>query len=252
MKNWILFFAAFGILAFSACEKDEDKAAANLNFTATYDGAPLVMFQTYDYPGVSSVRFQRLSYFISDVQLLRAGSDEAVDVTDVYYVDFQNIQDEAAAQEGVNLAVEDLPAGEYSGVRFTVGVSPTLNKTSPADYSTTHPLAKEYWENWASYISLKVEGNADTLGNGTHDLGLQYHLADTSATADYVLELAQSISLTEDATTTIPITVDLKAIMTTTGGSLFDVKAKPRDHGKDPALSTLFMTNLKDAMRIEK
>ncbi len=252
MRNWIILLLVASVFTFVACEKDDEKATATINFTATYDGAPLVMFEAYDYPGVSSVRFQRLSYFISNVQLLKVNSGEAVDVTEVYYVDFQNLQDESSALAGVNLPVEDLPAGEYSGLRFTVGVSPTLNQTSPADYPTTHPLAKEYWENWASYISLKVEANADTLGNGTHDLGLQYHLADTSATADYVLELAQPISLTEDATTTIPITIDLKAIMSTENGSLVDVKAKPRDHGKVPEFSKMLMTNLKNAMEIQK
>lgn len=251
MKKSILLGLVALLVAFIISCKDEDKVTdGKLNFTATYGSQPLLMFQPYDYPGVSSVRFQRFSFFISDVALIRSGGGEDISLSEVEYVDFSEIQDETSAAQGISFDLDKIPEGTYEGIRFTVGVSPKLNKTSPADYPTTHPLSKEYWETWGSYISMKIEGNADTLGNGTHNVGLTYHLADTTATTNYVVEIKQPITFTSSETT-IPVTVDLQQVMMN-GSTAFNILSKPRDHGSDPVISPLFLGNLKASLHYKK
>lgn len=179
---FLLFLAVF---AFS-CKDDESPktptATVNLHFSATYDGAPFVLFQTLDYPSGNAIRFQNFNFFASKITLLGEGSTTDHLLSAVEFFDFKDNLDLAAAQTPLVRNYENVPVGTYKGIKIDFGVSEESNNAASGNLPTDSPLrqafASHYWSDWNSYIFMKSEGIYDKNGDGTfdqNDQGFEHH-----------------------------------------------------------------------------
>ncbi|MEM8527374.1 MAG: MbnP family protein [Bacteroidota bacterium] len=239
-----LLCLSFVVLSFSNCEKDKE-GTLELQFKLMYDGQPLAMFDKHDYPDGSSIFFDRFNLFLSNSSLMKEG--EKAFAFDVQLLDFSEIQDMEAAQKGLTVNLGEFPIGSYDGLEMGVGIAPELNKTSPKDYSSSHPLANNYWHQWDSYIFMTIEGKADVSGDGMHDLLLTYHIGKDEAFSSRQYQTPFEIE--GGKKTTLEMQIDLLDILSS-GNDYLDIKATPVDHSTDPEVYEFFYKNMPNAIKV--
>lgn len=165
----------------------------DFNIKLQYNGEPLVMFETYEYPDEKKMDFTRCSFYISELKL-----DETV----INEVEFHNLTNSHSTPEGAadgyNWTVTGIPAGSYDRLSFNIGVPEDLNGQDPGDFPSGHPLAKpaENWFSWMSYIFLKIEGNIDLDADDIAEEGIALHTGANDALRnfefDYPFEVVES------------------------------------------------------------
>ncbi len=240
----IILLAFIGIA--SSCEKntdDNETGTLSLQFQLTYGGEPLHMFERFNYASGASVFIDRFNLFISDVKLVNSTTKQSI--KDVAWLDFSGIQDKTTAKTGVRLEIPKVPVGQYSALEIGLGVSPELNATTPSNYSASHPLANNYWEQWNSYISMVIEGKADLTGGTTHNLILTYHVGTNDAYSRINLE--DNFLIKSGKNNVILLEIDLKKILTKEGQHL-DIERFPRDHSTRPEVFDFLRLNLPSAV----
>ncbi|MEM0991832.1 MAG: MbnP family protein [Bacteroidota bacterium] len=233
-------------LSFTACN-NETEGTLELQFQLVYDNEPLVMFENYDYPDGSKVFFDQFQMFLSNSSLIKDGVKEFA--FDVQFLDFSDIQDKAAAENGFTISLKDVPVGEYEGMELGLGLSPEWNATTPSDYSSTHPLSNNYWSQWDSYIFTKIEGKADTLGNGRNDHILNYHIGKDPAFSDKMFRMP--ISIEGGKTTKMKLKIDVLDILRN-GTQYIDIRKNPIDHSRNPEVYDFIIANMADAVSMEE
>jgi hypothetical protein len=172
----LLSFAV--VLLFAACQDDDDPAtgqdvATTINFRAEYDDTDLnIQSTTYDYPTGAKLKTLLFQYYVSDLELIPAGGGTAVRLSDIDLIRYQSETDGAVASR-----TYDVPAGDYVGLRFGLGVKPELNAMDPNEFSADFVLNEaQFWSANTRYVFAKIEANADLENDGTFDTGLSYHL----------------------------------------------------------------------------
>lgn len=188
----------------------------SLNFKLEYQDTPLVMFEEKAYPGDYTINFTRFSFFISDVTLIGADGSE----TNVLDIDMLNLteahEQSATAENGFDYPIPGLATGDFTAIRFGIGVPPDQNSQRPNDFPTGHPLSvlsgggAEHWTGWNSYVFFKLEGNIDTTGHGDY-AGIALHAGADDAFQEKMLEIPFSIEKNE--TTTISMRIDLYDVL---------------------------------------
>jgi hypothetical protein len=227
----VFIAAMIAVLApFYACKHEPADTPAegslSINWKAVYGGAPLVLFQDYPYP-IDSQLFRvttALHFFVSDIRLLQ-GTNE-VKVKDIDFIDFKTVcQTVEASQNGLTKFVTNkVPPGNYTGIRFGIGVAPVYNAKSPEDFPSSSVLSNgdEYWRAWNSYIFMKIEGrNTNAAGSVS---GFTFH---SGLDVLYrTCTINKPIKITANEASVVTITFDvLKAF--TDGVTTVDIRATP-------------------------
>ncbi|MDX2006262.1 MAG: MbnP family protein [Meiothermus sp.] len=117
---------------------------------------PLQFGQTYKTPTGLDYQIDLLRFYISDLALVRADGSE-VKVEGITLVDFKRDQ----PTQGVSVLKANVPAGEYRGIRFNVGVPRELNHLDATNQAM--PLGVNSGMFWAwnpGYIFYRLEGRA--------------------------------------------------------------------------------------------
>jgi hypothetical protein len=247
----VLFWGVLSLLILiNACGPDEPKATITnltLNFQGAYDDNDFVYFQYYDYENGDSIFINVGHFYVSDITLLN-GSEETK-IKDISVLDFSKNH----AVSGDNpeiIVITDVPAGQYTGIRFGIGVDSILNHTIPADYDFGHPLANasEYWDWRETYIFGKLEGRFKKA-DGTV-INYAYH---PGTDALYrVPTFSKTFTLDADVAANLNFKVDFGQLFNQNNGKI-DIEATPVSHTGDDDLwlVTLLMDNLKNAFSIE-
>lgn len=131
-------------------------APVELKINLRIGDQPMQFGQTYQTPQGQRYQIDMLKFYISDVALVRPDGSE-VKVDGLALVDFKR----DAPTQGVSVLKMDVPAGQYRGIRFNVGVPRELNHL---DASTQQmPLGVNsgmYWAWNPGYIFYRLEGTA--------------------------------------------------------------------------------------------
>lgn len=116
-------------------------------------------------------------YYISNISLLKNDGSEYKLDGKVFLVN--------ANTPDYNLG--NVPAGNYKGISFFVGIDSATNHMDPTKYPVSHPLAIQspaiHWSWNSGYIFLMMEGSCDTtdtnkdvLTYGQYSHGMFFHL----------------------------------------------------------------------------
>lgn len=238
MKKVLLFCL---IVAFGASCNDDDGGGTmntlNLQYRLTYDGAPLIINQKYDYQDYK-LFFSKVSFFVSDVEL---GQNAYNDINNIDFTEVNTSME--AADEGIRVGYNLSDLTTIDEVKLGLGVNPTLNATAPGDYPIgSSPLANnsEYWGVWMSYIFAKFEGKVDVDGDEIYEKSFTYHTGNDNAFAEASLQGPININ---PGVNVVTIDIELKDIFTL-GGDLLNIDEVGATHN---AVDTAFMQTLMES-----
>lgn len=185
MKTYIKLIVVCILAVFlTACKKDKNEPAPQAvskplilrltpkagNDTLKFN-APLSTENNERYT-ISSFR-----YYMSDISLIKKDGSEHK-MNDKVFLVTPNTSD---------YVLDAVPVGEYTGIRFSVGLNNVTNHLDPTRYPVAHPLAIQspamHWSWNTGYIFLMLEGSCDTTATNTDVLtygqyshGLFYHI----------------------------------------------------------------------------
>jgi len=217
MKN-LLTAPCLGILALTTlllggCKKDPESPALQsatgtvaVEITNVAGTKPVALDGTaYATPGGETFTITTLKYYISNILLTKAdGSSYAV--PRVYHLV------DASKQATTKFTLDSIPAGSYTGMKFTVGVDSTTTKADPLSLTgDLNPANNMYWA-WASgHIFLKLEGTVTSAGNKALTAHIGGYRAPYSAivTAAPPLPAGQNLLVHPDLAPTIQLSADV-------------------------------------------
>lgn len=175
----IFFVLALATMSFQCGKEpccDYPVGTLNMNFKAIYANKPLIINQIYDYNG-KKVQFSRLQFFLtSDINYFTQTTSQSDRIPTANLVNFTDLDDSLKAAKGVLLPML-VPSGVHTSMNFDIGISKTLNAKTPKNFIFPDGMADNgnYWEDWKSYIFVKLEGKIDKDGDGTFETGITLH-----------------------------------------------------------------------------
>ena len=246
--RWIPFL--FLAVLWMGCSKDDaGENELSLRFKLTYGDAPLVLLQDYAYPDGRALLFNRVSFFISGVQL-SSGSYTASS-EEVKMVNFNSSNGSlAGALAGNPVQFKGFQAGDYSKLRLCFGVDKSNNGKQPSDFNPAESLSEqsEYWAGWKSYIFMRMEGFLDSNRDGTKNLGFALH---TGSDESYrCIDLPVNITLSEGNQNEITLVLDVKKLFGT--NKIYNIDANPQIHSTSQLPQSIEISNnLQAAVTVE-
>lgn len=198
-SNLLLIILLIITVSWMGCKKDDpyvaptEKGTVNLNITTEINGTPVVLNDVYT--DVAGYRYKPnfFKLYISNISFVKNDGSE-VFVKDIELLDLYNSPNGEAETR-----TYDLELGDYSGVRFWLGVDSVLNYATDVDsHPAEHPLsiyAGTYWVWNTGYRFMMFEGVYDTVPNGTGTLvnsnNFTYHTGTNPLYAEADLSNAQ-------------------------------------------------------------
>ncbi|MEL7118143.1 MAG: MbnP family protein [Bacteroidota bacterium] len=257
MKN--IFFLALLILSFFSCSENggneviDLKGDVTINFQGLFKNQPLVMFDdVYAYEDGIDLRFQLFQFYISDVSLVKEMNDTingTQELMEVALVSFKDIQSTQAASEGITFKLEDIPAGEYKGIKLGIGVANQFNRMQPGDFAAGHPLSDNYWSASKGYIFSKIEGNADLNGDGTFSEKLTFHIGAESLYNEKIFINAFEVKANDELD--INFTIDLFKVLSQGSGDFINFNEVTQDHTNNMEIASFISQNIGNALALE-
>lgn len=159
-------FLALSLLSFSfsSCKTDADaepqvgKLAIEMEHVVGSNA--LVMnaaMPNYTTPSGDKFSVNTLRYYISNIRLRKEDGSEYAQPESYYLVD-------GARADSKVLSLENVPAGDYTGITFTIGVDAARN-TAGVQQGALAP-SDMFWSWNTGYIFLKLEGRSPEAGSG--------------------------------------------------------------------------------------
>lgn len=255
MKKIILLLAIGFALVAANCNEDDccppqQTGTLELNFKGYFGDELLEMYaKDYSYEAGMKLKLQLFRFYISNLIPLMNTSGQQEYLEEVALVDFEAIQSDAAAEQGVSIRLEKVPVGNYIGIQMGLGLSEKLNATNPGDYGTDHPLSDNYWS-WAlGYVFTKIEGNADIDGDGVFNDKLTFHIGGNQFYR--AKEFSKNFAIKADQTTRLDFEVDLRRVLVAGAGDFLDFRKVTIDHTNNMEVATFISDNLANAVAIK-
>jgi hypothetical protein len=229
MKNTSRIIFAFGLLlltvAFSSCKKNEAQyASLTLNFQTEVAGTDYSFANDFTNGDGTKIRLELLRFYLSDIRFVTKRKGEEVFVSDIALVDFN--------LDGSGKTSLKLPAGNYTAIRFGLGVSQDLNESDPSLFSAAdHPLnvtQNTYWGMNGMYRFVMIEGRSDADGDGTFEGMFSYHTGYNDCYRE--VEIAHDFSFDRKGEHEQRIGIDVSKLFYV-NGSQIDVTTEPYFHG---------------------
>lgn len=191
------------LITFASCTKDSttpdysstDKGSITIEFDNVAGSEDLVLNTgVYTNAVGETYSIAKFNYYISNIILIKEdGSEYTVPKDDSYF--FIKEEDETTHEAELS----DIPAGDYTGVKFTVGID-SLKCTAPVEERTgvLDPAgegADMYWSWNSGYIFLKMEGTSSASMMGD----FMYHIGGFGGYSSPTINNIKTISLTAPA-----------------------------------------------------
>ena len=237
-------------LVFMSCDKNEtgDKDL-NINFKLVYGGAPLVLLQDYAYPDGRALLFNRVSFYVSGVQLNSSSGTSTS--SDVKMVNFNASNSSlAGALAGNIVKFNGFTEGNISKLKLCFGVDKTNNSKEPSNFKSGESLSdqSEYWAGWKSYIFMRLEGFLDAKRDGKKNLGFALHTGSDDAYT--CLEFPVNFKIEGNSVNTVNVLIDIKKVFGTS--TTYNIDANPQIHSLSQLAQALELAgNLKTAVSVE-
>jgi len=191
-----IYIFLFTILIFSSCSSDEAEPESNPNgkgdlifyFDNTVGNELLALNNTtYKNSSGESFRVTGLSYYVSNFKLQKKEGGEYVIPQDSSYFLIN-----ASDKNSYEVRLENVPAGEYSGVTFVLGVDSARTVSSlekrkgVLDVTAGQPGASMYNGSNDGYTFLKLEGTSVSAASGKFEYQIKGFGGATAKTANNI------------------------------------------------------------------
>jgi hypothetical protein len=156
-----------------------------------------------------SGRLVVLKYYLAHIDLKRDdGSYHRC--ADIELFDHKVVNPNLTTPQWSNQYAYEVPEGNYTALRFGLGVPGDLNGIDPSSYDNADPLStysNMYWS-WASmYRFIILEAKLDTAGGASYDFDVVFHTGLDSLYRDNI-ELPVIFSIAKGDTQTITLEID--------------------------------------------
>lgn len=254
--NRLQAFTLLFIFLFFGCRPEREatlpSSTIELNFAVNYGGQPVIFGQNgFDYQNLKLL-FEEFSFFFSDAVLIGENGSDETDLFSIQLADFSDVDNIDKANFGKVFFAKRIPVGNYSGIRFDIGVPADLNSSSFKQdrYFGTHPLNNENFHSSAneSYIFMKMKGEVDADADGSFDDQAFNYQTTKQAGLSSGISFSEPISIEATSNTKIRIELDLKKIL---GGDTnpINILTNPETTPANmSALGATLMSNLKGAI----
>lgn len=234
IQHLFLIVGCFYLSLTTSCKDDESgpvgaTTAVTINFKATYGDEPFILItDEFMYPDGKMIRFQEeFGLFISNIELLQAEGNDKEELKEIEYLDFGTNSSPAFADIPQSITIENIPVGEYKGIKFNIGVPSDLNAETPNEFGGNSPLSDPsvYWADWNSYTFLRLDGcyDRDGMGLGTScniaggdNTVFTFHTGGNAAFRE-MDAFVQDVTLTENQTTVFNFEIDVSTIIGANG-----------------------------------
>lgn len=193
VSNKLACMSLVAIGALAACDDSTGPAGpidVTLQFAALVNGADFVCGQSYADVGTMDTEITPVDFrfYVSGVELLTAnGAAEPLELEqdglwqhdDLALLDFENGATACVnGTTGTNTTVRGtVPAGDYTGLRFTLGVPEAMNHLDAATAAPPQDLTSLWW-NWnGGYKFMRIDHNSAAPSGGWN-----IHLGSTGCT----------------------------------------------------------------------
>jgi len=170
MKKYLKYIPfivlAAALTTFTSCDDDDDDnntpAVApmlTIEFDHLAGNQKFYLDSTYTTENGDAFTATLFKYYVSNIRLVK-GDNTEIAVDDTYFL--INQDDETSFE----VELENLPAGDFKGIKFLVGVDSSRN-VSGAQEGALDPVNGMFWDWNTGYIFLKLEGSSPVIPTGS-------------------------------------------------------------------------------------
>ena len=220
----LILACSFVFLFLLSCKKSENqKATVNFEFQ-TRSGETDYAFTEYFTNGDGiKIRMEVVQFYVSNIRFVSKKGKE-VEAADIALV--------KCDLNGKGTMSVKIPAGEYTALRFGIGVPEAMNEKGPSAFTETdHPLNSSqntYWGMNGMYRFVMIDGKYDVNGDGTDEGGFSYHTGFSDSYRE--VEFTHDFSFDRKDEVNEIIGVDLAKLFYVSG-SMIDVTNESNFHG---------------------
>ncbi len=153
---WGLSFAL--VFIFSACQRDESPnnlpGKVKIEFEHVLNEIPIELSQ-WIISGNDSMQFSRFKYYVSNIQLINVNGDIWSEPQSYHLIDLSN-------ESSMLLSIVNVPKGDYSSIRFIIGIDSTQNVSGLHEGSLSLDNGM-FWNETDGYQFIDLEGNASFM-----------------------------------------------------------------------------------------
>lgn len=243
MKRTTLFpllVALVAVMTVFGCKKDEDTVGeVSLEFEYKVGDQAFAYNQNYTIGG-TVVSFETVQFYAGGLELHpETGEHTAFD---------QYLLVKPAAGE---LKLGELKKGHYHELNFFVGVEPSINSQTTADFTSrpaTDPLSIQspnmHWSWNSGYIFFRVDGQVDADGDGTPEKAMQFHIGTDAMLRNQAFDMHDDLDQEDNH---VHLKLDVAKLFTG-----IDLKTEYLTHtGDGLPLATKFADNIATALSVE-
>jgi hypothetical protein len=216
-KTFYLLALSIAVLV-TSCGKEEIAAPApvkkdvRFSFGLTNNGQEVELNSEVQTALGYKLNISLVRLYLSNIQLVKTNGD-VVKVKDVMLYDLSDADS--------RLFTEQIPVGNYTEVRFTIGLDQATNASDPTSFDNNHPLSNYQGMYWSmlKYRFVVMEGTANTASGAPGDaVSFAYHTGTDPAMRAYTSEYAFAIST--GSNTELQFNLDLNTVLSGSGGEL--------------------------------
>ena len=201
----LLMIFLLATITISSCKKDDDttpvtptvQSGLKLSINYTIDNKPLYT-DSFLYTSAAGLNYSinRFQYYLTSIKLIKPDNSEIVVASSHYFDAFD------ATTSTINAS--NIPAGNYIGIKFKIGVDSALNywDSLPVTVENTNML----WPLMmgGGYHFLKFEGYYKDAGN---DYGYAMHLGTNACIIP--ISIAKNITITSGSALQLNMTMNI-------------------------------------------
>jgi hypothetical protein len=202
---------ALTIFILSSCKKDDEVVTGTGSISLEFDhkvGTQALQFGTQSYTNANGDDFKvtTFKYYVSNISLNKADGSK-VSIPESYYL--INAADLTSALQSIT----NIPAGDYTGIEFTIGVDEARNFAG-AQTGALDPAKGMFWSWNSGYIFVMFEG---TSSKSTQTGGkLFYHVggakSPTNAVRKTTLIFPSVLKIRNNAIPELHLIVDVSSL----------------------------------------
>lgn len=247
-------FALSATVLFSACDSNEPdpkveptvtkESSVELNFDNRYGADDFALDKSYTTAGNDQIKFERVGYYISNVELVKADGSTYKEPNSYHLVWLE----ESVAKE--TFKIKNVPADNYTKIRFMIGIDSVQNAQVPG----TGDLAPDSHMSWmwtTSYIFYAATGYYQDPAKTPAQQKFAYDIGHNGSMRQIELTLPGNTRIDNDHNPKVHIYADQKVAFG--GPNVIDVKATPNIGGgpQDAAASKLVADNYATMFKIQ-
>jgi len=169
---WLIF--AIFIVGINSCSKDEDPVVVptpqtdslTIYFTAFTNGDTLVYKKEFKDPLNRTMRIEKLIHYVSNIYLINENSSTLIKDVELIVYENNGTPDPGNSRQMIKVSV---PIGNYTAIKFGLGLDPVMNSSDPNSFEPEHPLSSDqnmYWSTWLQYRFSIIDGRIDLDNDG--------------------------------------------------------------------------------------